>query len=75
MNRITRHLDSPAEVYFRALLAARLAELRKKVSRGDLGASAIELAIITAIIGGVAVMLAILIQSVVNKKAAIIGGL
>lgn len=62
-------------VYFQALLATRLGELRKKVSRGDLGASAIELAIITAIIGGVAVMLAILIQSVVNKKAAIIGGL
>ena len=62
-------------MYFQVLLAARLGELRNKVSRGDLGASAIELAIITAIIGGVAVMLAILIQSVVNKKAAIIGGL
>ena len=62
-------------MYFQALLATRLNELRNKVGRGDLGASAIELAIITAIIGGVAVMLAILIQSVVNKKAAIIGGL
>lgn len=62
-------------MYFQALLATRLGELRKKAGRGDLGASAIELAIITAIIGGVAVMLAILIQSVVNKKAAIIGGL
>jgi Flp pilus assembly pilin Flp len=75
MNRVTRHLDGPAGMYFQELLAARLDQLRKKFSRGDLGASAIELAIITAIIGGVAVMLAILIQSVVNKKAAIIGGL
>jgi Flp pilus assembly pilin Flp len=61
--------------YFRVLLGARLAELRTRIRQHDVGASAIELAIITAIIGVVAVGLALLIQSVVSGKKAIIGGL
>ena len=67
--------EGPLGVYARTVLAARMAALRDKVSRRDLGASAIELAIITAIIGLVALGLALLIQHVVATKKATIGGL
>ena len=68
-------MDGPLGVYARAVLAVRREELRRKVSQRDLGASAIELAIITAIIGLVALGLALLIQHVVSTKKATIGGL
>lgn len=68
-------MDGPLGVYARAVLEVRLGELRRKVSQRDLGASAIELAIITAIIGLVALGLALLIQHVVGTKKATIGGL
>ncbi len=75
MNTMKGLMDGPLGVYVRTILAVRLGELRRKASQRDLGASAIELAIITAIIGLVAVGLALLIQNVVNSKKATIGGL
>jgi len=75
MNTIRGLMDGPLGVYARTVLAVRVAELRRKASQRDLGASAIELAIITAIIGLVAVGLALLIQHVVATKKATIGGL
>jgi hypothetical protein len=67
--------DGPYGSYVRALLATRVAELRKHVAQRDVGASAIELAIITAIIGAVALALALIIQHVVNSKKSTIQGL
>jgi hypothetical protein len=75
MNMVRGLADGPLGVCIRTLLASRLAELRRKAGQRDIGASAIELAIITAIIGLVAVALAVVIQSVVSKKSAIISGL
>ena len=75
MNTFRGLTDGPLGAYARAVLAVRLGELRRKVSQRDVGASAIELAIITAIIGLVALGLAILIQHVVATKKATIGGL
>ena len=78
MNRFTGLLDAdPCATYAKTLLAMRFSELRKKMDRGDVGASAIELAVITAIIAVLALAIAVLIQKVVNsKKAAInsVGG-
>lgn len=75
MKRVTGIAQAPALDYAGTVLAARLAELRRAFSRGDLGASAIELAVITAIIAVAAVALAVIIQSVVARKGAIINGL
>jgi hypothetical protein len=75
MNTVRGLMDGPLGSYVRTVLTVRLAELRRKASQRDLGASAIELAIITAIIGLVAVGLALLIQHVVATKKATIGGL
>jgi Flp pilus assembly pilin Flp len=78
MNRFTGLLDAdPYAAYARTLLAIRFSELRKKMDRRDVGASAIELAVITAIIAVLAMTIAVLIEKVVNsKKAAInsVGG-
>lgn len=76
MRQVIRYLDGTAEyAYLRALVATRFAALRKARERGDLGASAIELAIITAIIAVVASGLAILIKTVITKKESNIRGL
>jgi Flp pilus assembly pilin Flp len=73
MNRFTGLLDAdPYVSYARTLLAVRFSELRKKMDQGDAGASAIELAVITAIIAVVALGIAVLIQHVVNSKKAAI---
>ncbi|TDE17805.1 hypothetical protein [Actinomadura sp. 6K520] len=56
-------LHDPAVVYLRAVLGARLARLRS-AERRDRGASAIEWAIITAILA----LLAITIGAVITKK-------
>ena len=69
MNRFTGFLDAdPYATYAKTLLAIRFSELRKKMDRGDVGASAVELAVITAIIGILAVAIALLIKTVVNNK-------
>lgn len=69
MNRFTGPLDGPYALYVRTMLEFRADNLRKHMSRGDVGASAIELAIITAIVGGVAVVLALLIKTVVGNNS------
>jgi Flp pilus assembly pilin Flp len=69
MNRFTALMDGPYAIYVRTLLEARVDNLRKHVNRRDVGASAIELAIITAIIGLVALTLAIVIKTVVNNNS------
>ncbi|HEY8482407.1 MAG TPA: hypothetical protein VIL71_21485 [Spirillospora sp.] len=56
-------LNDPAVVYLRAVLGARLARVRAPRER-DRGASAIEWAIITAILA----LLAITIGAVITKK-------
>jgi Flp pilus assembly pilin Flp len=69
MNKFTGLVEAdPYANYARTLLAIRFSELRKKMDRGDVGASAIELAVITAIIAVVAMGIAILIKNVVNSK-------
>jgi Flp pilus assembly pilin Flp len=69
MNRFTGPLDGPYALYVRTLLGARVDNLRKHVSRRDVGASAIELAIITAVIGLVALTLALVIKTVVHNNS------
>jgi hypothetical protein len=70
MNRFTGPLDGPYGLYLRTLLEFRADNLRKHVSRRDVGASAIELAIITAVVGGVALVLALLIKNVVHNNSS-----
>jgi Flp pilus assembly pilin Flp len=68
MNRISGLLNGPYGMYVRTLLEFRVDNLRKHMARRDVGASAIELAVITAIIGAVALGLALLIEHVVNTS-------
>jgi len=53
----------------RAVLGARIARFREASGRRDLGASAIELAIITAILVGLAVLVLVIVTNVVQKRA------
>lgn len=69
MKPITSLTGGPYAMYVRTLLEARVASLRRNLSQRDVGASAIELAVITAIVGAVAVALALVIQHVVNNQS------
>lgn len=69
MNRFTGWMDGPYALYVRTLLEVRVDNLRKHMSRRDMGASAIELAIITAIVGLVALTLALVIKTVVGNNS------
>lgn len=69
MNRITGLADGPYVMYVRTLLEARVENLRRHLGQRDMGASAIELAVITAIVGAVAVTLALVIKSVVSNNS------
>jgi adenylosuccinate lyase len=62
-------------VFMRALVERRIAALRNARAQRDLGASAIELAIITALIAVAAGILAAVIVGVIDKKIPIIRGL
>jgi hypothetical protein len=75
MNRFTGLLDGPYGLYVRTLLEYRADNLRKHVDRRDVGASAIELAIITAVVGLVALTLALLIKHVVHNNSQQINNL
>jgi hypothetical protein len=55
--------------YARVLLGARIAEFRAARQQRDRGASAIELAIITAIIVGLAAVVLIVITNIVHTRA------
>jgi multisubunit Na+/H+ antiporter MnhC subunit len=55
--------------YARAFIGTRIARLGEARKRGDRGASAIELAIITAILVGLAVTVLLIIFHIVNQRA------
>jgi Flp pilus assembly pilin Flp len=60
--------------YARAMLGMHLAALRRAWRDGDRGASAVELAIITAMILGIALALLIVIKKFVLKESGQIHG-
>lgn len=60
-------LENPLVIYLRAMLGVRVERARNAPSRG---ASAVEWVIITAIIAGVAMGLAVVIQNLVTSKQA-----
>ncbi|WP_131739762.1 hypothetical protein [Actinomadura roseirufa] len=60
-------LNDPSVVYLRALLGTRLARLRSQ--ERDHGASAIEWAIITAILALIAITIGAVIQKKITDKA------
>ncbi|WP_433464537.1 Flp family type IVb pilin [Spirillospora sp. CA-142024] len=61
-------LNDPAIVYLRAMVGARLARLRSDEERSR-GASAIEWAIITAILALIAITIGAVIQKKIQDKA------
>jgi hypothetical protein len=61
--------NAPAVVYLRAVLGCRLARLRDEETDRSLGASAIEWAIITAILAVIALTIGATIQRLVVNKA------
>jgi Flp pilus assembly protein TadG len=64
------YLHSPVVLYVRALLGAHVTALRAAWHDKERGASAVELAIITAVILGVAVLLLAVITRFVHKEQA-----
>lgn len=68
------HFSTALQEYLRALLSARRARLTSARGRGDMGASAVELAIITAVILGIAVALLAAIKLFVNTETTQIHG-
>jgi cytochrome c biogenesis factor len=60
--------------YMTALLGVHRARLNQARDRGDAGASAVELAIITAIVLGIAAALLVVIQTFVGKEQTKISG-
>jgi hypothetical protein len=59
----------PEIIYLRAFAGTRIARLSDARKRQDVGASAIELAIITAILVGLAVTVLVIIDNVVTSRA------
>jgi hypothetical protein len=68
------HTTTALQTYLRAILAARRARFAQARDRGDLGASAVELAIITAVILGIAVALLAVIKTFVSSESSQIHG-
>ena len=60
--------------YMTALLGVHRTRLAQARDRGDTGASAVELAIITAIVLGIAAALLVVIQTFVKKEQTKISG-
>ncbi len=60
--------------FFRAIIGSRLARLRAAALEKDAGASAVELAIITAVILGIAATLLLVIKNFVTTESAQIHG-
>jgi hypothetical protein len=60
----------PEFAYVRALFASRIACLGDARKRRDIGASAIELAIITAILVGLAATVLVIIYNIVTSRAS-----
>ncbi|MCP2335430.1 hypothetical protein [Actinomadura rupiterrae] len=63
-------LNDPMVVYLRALLSDRMHRLRSGDADRTLGASAIEWAIITAILVGVAVAIGAVVKGRIDKEVA-----
>jgi multisubunit Na+/H+ antiporter MnhC subunit len=55
--------------FARAVLGGRIARFREARGRRDAGASAIELAIITAVVVGLAVLVLVIVTNVVQTRA------
>ncbi len=68
------HFSTAIRTYLTAMLSERRARFGSARSRGDLGASAVELAIITAVILGIAVALLAVIKIFVNSESSQIHG-
>ena len=60
----------PEFTYVRAFAGTRIARLSDTNKRRDMGASAIELAIITAILVGLAATVLVIIYNIVNSRAS-----
>ena len=60
--------------FLRTILGVRLARLREGAGERDTGASAVELAIITAVILGIAAALLLVIKNFVTTESAQIHG-
>ena len=54
--------------FVRTVIGARMARFREAHGRGDVGASAIELAIITAVVVGLAVLVLVVVQQIVQNR-------
>jgi Flp pilus assembly pilin Flp len=68
------NLNGPL-TYLRASLGTRVARLRVALREKDRGASAVELAVITAVVLGIAIALLVVIQNfVTNESGKITGG-
>jgi Flp pilus assembly pilin Flp len=68
------NLNGPL-TYLRASLGTRVARLRVALRDKDRGASAVELAVITAVVLGIAIALLVVIQNFVkNESGKITGG-
>jgi hypothetical protein len=68
------NLNGPL-TYLRASLGTRVARLRVALREKDRGASAVELAVITAVVLGIAIALLVVIQKfVTNESGKITGG-
>ena len=59
----------PEFAYMRAFVGTRIARLNGARKRRDMGASAIELAIITAILVGLAATVLVIIYNIVTSRA------
>jgi hypothetical protein len=67
-------LNGVLQGYLRALLSTRIAKFAEARARRDAGASAVELAIITAVILGIAVALLAVITRFVHSESSQIHG-
>lgn len=68
------HFSTALHTYLRAFLSARRTKLAEARQNGDRGASAVELAIITAVILGIAVALLAVIKTFVSSESSRIHG-
>lgn len=68
------HADHPAVPWLRAVLNRRAAALSAAWREGERGASAVELAVITAVILAVALALLVVIKNFVHAEARKIHG-
>lgn len=72
MNQITLLRRLPAVAYVEALLGVRMAALSDARRRGDAGASAIELAVITAVLVALAIGVTAVILKIVSHQCDVL---